>query len=157
MFSADKSRFLIEKSIIYHMSQIFNQENVPLDKLVDFLHEICVTGKSKTSEYFILTPESYKRACFNNVASLLTSFLDFYRPYYFNSKKYYVNRKQSYKRLVTVVRQICRINHVAYTFQMKYDKSDYAIVYYIYLTKDSSSNSSNATLTSTIETSPSQT
>lgn len=122
------------------MSQIFNQECVPMEKLVEFLSAICVKGKSKTSEYFILTPESYKKACFNNDFFLL-SFLTFYRPYYYNSKKYYVDRKQSYKRLVTIVRQICRINHIAYTFTMKYDKSDYAIVYYIYLTNDSSSNS----------------
>ena len=56
--------------------------------------------------------------------------------YYYKCKRFYVTRKQTYKTFITILRQICKFKHLAFTSKIKYDKSKYEIVYYIYPPKN---------------------
>jgi hypothetical protein len=72
---------------------------------------------------------SYKRAIHLDV---LNNFIETVKPYYHLSKRVYVDKKQSYKMITTVIRQICRLNGIFYKQEIKYAKSSYEIVYHIY-------------------------
>ena len=38
-----------------------------------------------------------------------------------------------YKNLITIIRQLCKYHHIAFTSVMKYNKSKYEIVYSIFV------------------------
>ena len=42
----------------------------------------------------------------------------------------------TYTAFTTVLRQICKFNHIKYTTKIRYEKSTYEIVYYICFTGD---------------------
>jgi len=66
---------------------------------------------------------------FNN---LIEDFIKQCIPYYHLSKRKYLERKLTYNSFITIIRQICNFNKITYTSQIKYDKSTYDIMYYIY-------------------------
>ena len=37
----------------------------------------------------------------------------------------------SYNNLMTIIRQLCKINNIKYYSKIKYDKNKYSIIYYI--------------------------
>lgn len=106
-------------------SQIF-KEHVPNELLIKLLDDIAI----KTEKCYVLNNNAYKKGMFNN---LISDFIAQCMPYYHISKRKYLDRKLTYKTFVTVVRQICNFNKITYTSQIKYDKSTYDIMYYIYL------------------------
>lgn len=105
-------------------SQIF-KSHVPKEILLDLLKEICMRGKN----YYIVNQISYKKALYEN---LLESFIEKIKPYYHESKTFYVTRKLTYTSFITMVRQISKLNCLNYTNKITYNKSTYDIVYYIY-------------------------
>ena len=105
-------------------SQIFKTSVAP-NILTDLLEKIC----SKNEKYYILNKTSYKKG---EYLQILDDFYNILLPYYYESKKVYLTRKHSYNTFVTIVRQLCRINNVDYTSKIKYNKSTYDIIYYIY-------------------------
>jgi len=105
-------------------SQIF-RNIIPISKLFDLLDKICM----KMDTHYIYNVESYKRGILLNY---IQDFLEECKPFYFDSKKKYVERKLNYNNFTTIVRQICKTNNVKYTNEIKYDKSSYSIVYSIY-------------------------
>ena len=104
--------------------QIFKQE-VPTEILIKLLEDIAV----KTDKCYVLNNNSYKKGMFNNV---ITYFINQCIPYYHVSKRKYLERKINYNSFITIIRQICNFNNIIYTSQIKYDKSTYDIIYYIY-------------------------
>ena len=50
---------------------------------------------------------------------------------YKKSKKFYLERENSYNNLLTIIRQICKKNNIKYVSKIKYDKNNYSIIYYI--------------------------
>ena len=62
----------------------------------------------------------------------ISNFIEECKPYYHLSKRIYLERKLTYNSFVTIIRQICNFNKITYTSQIKYDKSTYDIMYYIY-------------------------
>ena len=106
-------------------NQIF-KNILPIEILIDLLKDIC----SKINDYYTIDINSYKRGIFTNK---INEFLEKCKPYYHKSKHKYLERKLTYNNFVTVVRQICNQNKIAYTSKIKYDKSDYNIIYNIYL------------------------
>lgn len=50
---------------------------------------------------------------------------------YYESKKFYIRRKMTFKYFITVVRQMCRFHSIGYETNTKYNKSTYEIVYLI--------------------------
>jgi hypothetical protein len=105
-------------------SQIF-RNIIPISKLFDLLEKICIKEKN----YYLYNVESYKRGILLNY---IQEFLEDCKPYYFDSKKKYVERNINYNNFATIIRQICKTNNVKYTNEIKYDKSSYSIVYFIY-------------------------
>jgi hypothetical protein len=106
-------------------SQIF-KEHIPNETLIKLLNDIAI----KTEKCYILNNDAYKKGIFNN---LLETFVNQCTPYYYLSKRKYLTRKLSYNSFTTIIRQICNYNNITYTSQIKYDKSNYDIIYYIYL------------------------
>lgn len=105
--------------------QIFKQI-FPLEILLTFLDKL----SCKVNNCYIITNDVYKKAVYNN---MLTDFLNECKPYYHNSKLKYVEKKQNYNTFNTIIRQICKNNNINVVSKIKYDKSSYSIIYYIYI------------------------
>lgn len=105
-------------------SQIF-KENLPNEILFNLLKKICPINKN----YYIINKVSFRTLEYHNY---MNDFIEELLPFYYNSKKFYLNRKQTYNTFLTIVRQICNSNNIKYTSNMFYDKSKYEIIYYIY-------------------------
>ena len=105
-------------------TQIF-KKNVPNQLIFDLLESICI----KNDKYYTFNVESYKKGIFKES---IPKFMADCNEYYHISKKKYLERKLTYNSFTTVLRQICNFNKIIYTSQIKYDKSKYDIVYYIY-------------------------
>ena len=106
------------------MTQIFKTK-VPTDILFSLLSDIC----DKNEKYFVFDKNAYKRGIYNDKIS---AFFDLCKPYYHVSKQKYLERKLTYNSFITIIRQICNFNKITYKSQLKYDKSNYDIIYYIY-------------------------
>jgi hypothetical protein len=105
-------------------TQIFKNQ-VPNYKLFELLDKICL----KNEKHYTFNIESFKKGIFNEeIAKFLITCL----PYYHISKRKYLEKKLTYNSFVTVLIQISNFNNIIYTSQIKYDKSRYDIVYYIY-------------------------
>ena len=107
------------------LSQIF-KTHIPNEMLIKLLNDISI----KSEKGYILNNDAYKKGMFNNV---LESFINACMPYYYLSKQKYLTRKLTYNSFVTIIRQICNCNYIPYTSHIKYDKSNYDIMYYIEL------------------------
>jgi hypothetical protein len=105
-------------------SQLFKQ-HIPNELLIKLLDDIAI----KTDGCYFLNNNSYKKGMFKNV---IEEFINNCIPYYHLSKRKYLERKLTYHSFITVVRQICNFNKITYKSQIKYDKSSYNIIYYIY-------------------------
>ena len=105
-------------------TQIFKKE-IPIELLFNLLNDICM----KNDKHYILNIESFKKGLFNES---IQKFIELCNPYYHNSKKKYLEKKQTYNSFTTIVRQICNFNKLTYTSKIKYNKSSYDIVYIIY-------------------------
>ena len=106
------------------ISQIF-KSCVDREILFELLDKIALKGDIK----YTFDNSSYKRA---NHLNILNEFLDIIKPHYHVSKQFYIDKKQSYKMLSTIVRQLCRLNGIFYKQEIKYAKSTYEIIYHIY-------------------------
>jgi len=104
--------------------QIF-KNSIPNTLLFELLNNLCL----KTDKYYIFSKNSFKKGVFDES---LPAFLEECSPYYQFSKQKYLERKLTYNSFTTILRQICNFNKIKYTSQIKYDKSVYDIVYYLY-------------------------
>lgn len=104
-------------------TQIF-KKRLPIVLLFALLDSIC----EKDDKSYILTNDSFKKGVYHDIIS---PFFANCNEYYHVSKRVYLNRKITYNSFLTVVRQICKNNGISYTSQIKYDKSNYNIIYYI--------------------------
>lgn len=109
-------------------SQIF-KNHIPKNLLFDFLEQ----NATKKQNYYLFTKTYYKSAQFQET---VVPFLELVKPYYYSSKIKYVTRKMNYKNFITIIRQICKFNHIAFSSNIKYDKSTYEINYNIYFNSD---------------------
>ena len=105
-------------------SQIFKNP-IPKSLLSKLLDDIAV----KTDKCYVVNNNSYKKGMFNE---LIIHFIEECKPYYHLSKRKYLERKPTYNSFTTIIRQICNFNKITYTSLIKYDKSTYDIMYYIY-------------------------
>lgn len=106
-------------------TQIF-KKSIPNELLFNLLNQICL----KNEKHFTLNSISYKKGMYTN---LIEKFIEECKPYYHISKRKYLERKITYNSFATILRQICNHNKITYTSQIKYDKSNYDIIYYIYI------------------------
>ena len=104
----------------------------PIDHciLMDFLSKISSLHKN---EYFI-TYDSFKRAKYNN-NELIHVFFNQIRPHYYISKRAYLDETIiTYRRFLTILRQICNYNNIPYRSRLKYEHSKQKVEYFIYNT-----------------------
>jgi hypothetical protein len=93
--------------------------------LFSLLDIICI----KNHNHYIFNNDSFKKGIFN---ASISNFLNEIKPYYYISKHKYLERTLTYNSFTTVLRQICNHNKITYTSEIKYNKSDYDIFYFIY-------------------------
>jgi len=105
-------------------TQIFKQQ-IPKKKLFELLDKICL----KNEKNYTFNNESFKKGIYN---CEIVNFIAFCTPYYFLSKRKYLENKLTFNRFTTILRQICNSNNITYTSKIKYDKSTYNIEYYIF-------------------------
>lgn len=102
------------------MSQIFKSK-FPKQMFIDFLNKT-----QQIQEYnlyfYVFTFEMYKKLQYNQT---LTEFLNSCKPYYHQSKMFYINREMSYVRFLTILRQLCHNTEMKYKTGIKYEKSTY--------------------------------
>ena len=108
-------------------SQIF-VKNINLKMLTDFLDVI----KEKNKNKYLISPIIYRQAQYNDKVAPFFTEID---EYYHSSKKKYLENI-NYKKFLTVIRQLCRSLNVYYKSEIKYSRSNYEIVYYIYICND---------------------
>ncbi len=106
-------------------SQIF-KTSLPLQILFTFLANTC----EKINNKYIFSKASFKKA---QLEDKVQPFIDSIKPHYFKSKLFYVTRPIIYKHCITLLRQICKYHHIAFTSAMKYNKSKYEITYSIFI------------------------
>jgi hypothetical protein len=106
-------------------TQIFKNQ-IPKYILFDLLDKICL----KNDKHYTFNNDSFKRGVYTED---IQNFLNECKPFYHISKRKYLEKKVTYKSFTTVLRQICNYNKITYTSQIKYDKSTYDILYYIYI------------------------
>ena len=78
--------------------------------------------------YDFLNIYCIKQYEFNNN---IIEFYNILKNHYYSNKTIYLEREINYKNFITVIRQICKKNNISYIKKIKYDKSNYNIVYYI--------------------------
>jgi len=110
-------------------NQIFRTE-VPVSLLFALLDRLCM----KTDKYYYIDYHSYRKFMFEEAAR--DAWLAELRPYYYESKKHYLDRKMTYNSFVNIVRQVCKYNQIPFTSKIRYDKTSYNIDYYIFHTPD---------------------
>jgi hypothetical protein len=104
--------------------QIFKNQ-IPNNKLFELLDKICL----KNEKHYTFNVDSFKKGTYTED---IQNFINFCIPFYHLSKRKYLERKLNYNSFTTILRQICNFNSIKYTSEIKYDKSKYNIVYYIY-------------------------
>ena len=102
-------------------------KKIPLKLLDELLQE---AGCERTATHYLYNIDSYKRLKCKN---LVEPFLEEIESYYHKSKRHYVLRPISPKRLLTIIRQICRVHNIPYVSNLKYMHSGYDITYNIYM------------------------
>jgi hypothetical protein len=100
--------------------------DIDIDFFINFLETIC---SFKSDKYLLINNASFKKA---NVLNIMESFLSIIKESYYESKKYYLERKNSYSNFITVLRQVCNKSEIKYVSSIKYLNSTYMIEYYIY-------------------------
>lgn len=106
-------------------SQIFKTQ-IPNDLVFSFLQSFCQNNEKS----IILSKTNFRQAQFHN---FVEPFISSISDYYHSSKKYYIERKLNYTQFLTIIRQICKANTISYASKVVYDKSQYEIIYYIFI------------------------
>ena len=107
------------------MSKQIFRRTVPLHILTDLLEEICLI----TNKQYLVDYNAYKKFVYEQQIKDL--FLKNIYDYYHISKRHYITREMTYNNFLTIIRQITRSHDLEYTSQIKYNESNYNIVYFI--------------------------
>jgi hypothetical protein len=105
-------------------NQIFRKE-VPNEILFGLLEKICF----KNDKYYLIDMNAYRKMMFRGYN---VDFCDSLKEYYNLSKLFYLERKMVYNSFTNIVRQICKLNNIMFTSQIKYNESKYNIDFYVY-------------------------
>lgn len=115
---------IFDNTIMLKKNQIF-KTLVPKDTIWDFFQ---INFDDKDT-HFVVNNILYKKMVYTNN---IISFIETIKPYYYQSKKKYLERIMNYNYFLTIVRQLCNSYNILYSSRLRYDKSSYEIEYYIY-------------------------
>jgi hypothetical protein len=107
------------------MSNQLFKSVVPLQLLFDLLDKIC----EKQSNHYLVDLHSYKKMLFHNYHE---DFCEEMMKYYHSSKQFYITRKLTYNSFTNILRQICKLHNIGFTYYVKYSDYKYNIVYNIF-------------------------
>lgn len=96
------------------------------DYFFDLLEKITLI---KNDKYYVINNDAFKKMRLLNEYENLIEAL---KPHYKKSKQFYLLRPPKYNYFTTLIRHICKHNNIMYSSKIKYDKSQYEIIYYIY-------------------------
>lgn len=85
----------------------------------------------KKDDSYLIDYNAYKKLVFHNLQS---EFRDQFKPYYYKSKYYYLERKLTYNSFATIIRQICKFNSIKIVSQIRYIESVYMNEYTVFTT-----------------------
>ena len=105
-------------------NQIF-KKSPPSIILFEFLDKFA----EKRAKQYVFSKVAFKRA---RLAKGVRHFCLSLKDYYFPSKQFYLDRPINYKRMATIIRQICKCNAIPFTSNIKYSNSMYEIIYLIF-------------------------
>jgi len=105
-------------------SQIF-KNSIPTNIFYELLESICL----KNEKHFTFNIESFKKGIYKE---LIPTFIEYCKPFYYISKRKYLEKQLTYNTFTTILRQICNNNNITYTSKILYRESSYIIEYYIY-------------------------
>lgn len=120
MTSLEKSRTTNKKN-----SNQFFKNPIPQNIIFSFFEKNCSSINQKS---FIFNKEAYKRSKLNETLNI---FLDLIKNYYHTSKVKYIDNCTNYKKLLTIIRQICKYHNIEYTSKIQYFTSNYESQYTI--------------------------
>jgi len=119
------------------MSQVLKKP-IPKNILFHFLERI---GCQKTDKCYIVDITAFKRAIYNNDLEI---FVKSIKEYYYMSKLHYIDMTHaSHNKFNTIIRQLCKCNNIAFSKNIKYDKSTYSVVYNVQYTENNDNNDNN--------------
>lgn len=96
--------------------------------VVDIIKDICI--QHSMNNIYTFDNDCYKRMrLFKKVEQIIKLL----KPYYYESKQYYLTRKMNYKTFCTIIRQICKHVKIKIVSNIKYIHSSYLIHYNIIL------------------------
>jgi len=101
---------------------------VPNELLFNLLEEICIIKNNDNISQYTFDTASFKKGIFNNSIPV---FVEELKNYYHTNKWMYLERNMTYNYFTTILRHICKFNIIAFTTEMRYDKSTYEIIYLI--------------------------
>ena len=103
--------------------QIFKQD-ISKNIFLNFLEK----NAHVTDKFFIFSKTNYRQANYHNANETLCELI---RPCYHVSKLHYIERKLTYSKFMTILRQLCKATGISYTSRIVYANSTYNIIYYI--------------------------
>ena len=106
------------------MKQIFKQE--PEYDIIKYYIQLF---SDKYLNYYLINEHTFTRS---KLDGSLTTFIDYLLPLYYKSKKFYLTRDITYQYFITIIRQVCKVCNILFTYKIKYISSKYMIEYYIY-------------------------
>lgn len=83
---------------------------------------------NQTDSYYRIDPEIFRQLQYNNH---IDYFYNQIQSVYRINKRFYIERDITYKNFLTILRHICRQLDIPYNKQIIYNKSKYAIHYFI--------------------------
>ena len=106
------------------MKQIF-KKNPEYDRIKLFIQQFA----DKYSNYYLINVHTFTRAKLNGI---LGECIDYLLPLYYTSKRFYLTREMTYSYFLTIIRHLCKVCNILFTYKIKYISSKYMIEYYIY-------------------------
>jgi len=95
---------------------------------ISYLKNLLENISEQHNDKYIINNASFKKGVMFNY---IDTFCESIKENYYDSKKFYIERKMTYKYFLTIIRQICKISEINYETETKYNKSTYEIVYSI--------------------------
>ncbi len=123
-FSPATDEFLQKMDAYFKPTDIFVK---PIDRqlLFNLLDKICL----KKSKYYVIDRNSYKSMLFTRIhVEFINKLYEYYNP----TKHFYLNRDLTYNSFTNIVRQICKNNDIKITSQVRYNKSESNVDFYVY-------------------------
>lgn len=96
----------------------------PKKILFDFLNKCCIFE----SNLYILEKSNYKSAL---LKGLTEPFIQELKPFYHNSKLFYIEQSNNFKSFVTIIRQLCKLYNIPINSTLQFSNSSYEIKYKI--------------------------